>query len=119
LTLRLIVRPEAEADIAAGYDWYEEQREGLGREFVEEVSTTIAAVHSEPRRFPAVFRKLRSSSIASRTESSLSLARMKLSSLRPCISPEIHGAFIVGRNQTSNKCFEPTRAKPRAAQASR
>jgi hypothetical protein len=43
LSLRLIVRPDAEADIAAGYDWYEEQREGLGREFVAEVSSTIAA----------------------------------------------------------------------------
>lgn len=57
--MRLIVRPDAEADIAAGYDWYEEQREGLGREFVAEVSSTIAAVQSEPQRFPAVFRKLR------------------------------------------------------------
>jgi toxin ParE1/3/4 len=57
--LRLIVRPDAEADIAAGYDWYEEQREGLGREFVEEVSTAIAAVQSEPQRFPAIFRNLR------------------------------------------------------------
>jgi toxin ParE1/3/4 len=59
LSLRLIVRPDAEADIAAGYDWYEEQREGLGREFVEEISTTMAAVQSEPLRFPAMFRKLR------------------------------------------------------------
>jgi toxin ParE1/3/4 len=59
LSLRLIVRPDAEADIAAGYDWYEEQREGLGREFVEEVSTTITAVQAEPMRFPATFRKLR------------------------------------------------------------
>jgi plasmid stabilization system protein ParE len=38
---------------------YEEQREGLGGEFVEEVSTTIAAVQSEPLRFPGIFRKLR------------------------------------------------------------
>jgi plasmid stabilization system protein ParE len=57
--LRLIVRPDAEVDIAAGYDWYEEQRDGLGREFLEEISNTIVAVHSEPLRFPATFRTLR------------------------------------------------------------
>ena len=57
--MHLIVRPDAEADIAAAYDWYEEQREGLGKEFVEEVSTVITAVQSEPLRFPATFRTLR------------------------------------------------------------
>jgi toxin ParE1/3/4 len=57
--LRLIIRPDAEADIAAAYDWYEEQREGLGKEFLEEISNTIAAVHSEPLRFHATFRTLR------------------------------------------------------------
>ena len=57
--MRLIVRPDAEADIAAAYDWYEEQREGLGREFLEEISVTIETVGADPKRFPAVFRTLR------------------------------------------------------------
>jgi plasmid stabilization system protein ParE len=57
--LQLIVRADAEADIAAAYDWYEEQREGLGREFLEEISTTVAAVQSDPLHYPATFRSLR------------------------------------------------------------
>jgi plasmid stabilization system protein ParE len=57
--LHLIVRPDAEADIAAAYDWYEEQHEGLGREFLEEISTAIDAVQADPMRFPAIFRTLR------------------------------------------------------------
>ena len=57
--MRLIVRADAEADIAAAYDWYEEQREGLGKEFLAEVSVAIDAVQSEPLRFPAIFRSLR------------------------------------------------------------
>lgn len=57
--MRLIVRPDAEADIAAAYDWYEEQREGLGKEFLEEISVSIEAVETDPRRFPAIFRTLR------------------------------------------------------------
>ena len=57
--MRLIVRPDAEADIAAAYDWYEEQRHGLGREFLEEVSAVIETVRTEPLRFPAIYRNLR------------------------------------------------------------
>ncbi len=57
--MRLIVRPDAEADIAAGYDWYEQQREGLGQEFLEEISDAVAAIESEPLRFPVTFRGLR------------------------------------------------------------
>lgn len=57
--MRLIVRPDAEADIAAAYDWYEERRDGLGREFLAEVSTVIDAVRSDPLQFPAIFRTLR------------------------------------------------------------
>lgn len=49
--MRLIVRTDAEADIASGYGWYEEQRRGLGTDFLEEVSFTIAAIESNPRRF--------------------------------------------------------------------
>ena len=57
--MHLIVRPDAEADIAAAYDWYEEQREGLGREFLEEISVAIDAVQADPMRFQAIFRTLR------------------------------------------------------------
>jgi toxin ParE1/3/4 len=57
--LHLIVRPDAETDIAAAYDWYEEQREGLGKEFLEEISIAIDAVQADPMRFPAIFRTLR------------------------------------------------------------
>jgi hypothetical protein len=49
--LRLIIRTDAEADIASGYGWYEEQRRGLGTDFLEEVSYTLAAIGSNPRRF--------------------------------------------------------------------
>lgn len=31
---RLIIEPEAEADIADAYRWYEERRSGLGDDFV-------------------------------------------------------------------------------------
>jgi hypothetical protein len=102
--LHLIVRPDAEADIAAAHDWYEEQREGLGKEFVEEVSAAIAAVQSDPLRFPATFRTLRRALVHRFPYGVIFVARATPSLLWPrCTSHEILGAFIAGQNQTSNK----------------
>lgn len=57
--MQLIIRPDAEVDIAAGYDWYEHERDGLGAEFMEEISSIIAVIQSEPLRFPVIYGKLR------------------------------------------------------------
>ena len=34
---RLLLEPEAQADLAEAFDWYEAQRTGLGSEFLAEV----------------------------------------------------------------------------------
>ena len=34
MNLELIIRPEAEADIAEAFDWYENRVPGLGSEFL-------------------------------------------------------------------------------------
>ena len=52
--MRLIVRPEAEADLAQAYAWYEEQRIGLGREFMEEASRCLQAIEQRPLSFARV-----------------------------------------------------------------
>lgn len=49
--MRLIVRPEAEADFAQAYAWYEEQRVGLGREFMEEASRCLQSIAQRPLSF--------------------------------------------------------------------
>jgi hypothetical protein len=61
--VRLIVRKDAEADIAAGYAWYEQRREGLGREFLEEITNTVASVDARPLRFLAVSRMVRRATV--------------------------------------------------------
>lgn len=45
---RLVVRPEAESDIDAAYLWYEEQRVGLGAEFLEEIEAGLERVAANP-----------------------------------------------------------------------
>jgi len=41
MSRRLIVRPEAEADITKASLWYEEREPGLGSEFIVEVRAAI------------------------------------------------------------------------------
>lgn len=50
----LIVRPEAETDLAQAYAWYEKQRIGLGREFMEEASRCLHSIEQRPLSFARV-----------------------------------------------------------------
>ena len=64
MSRRLIVRPEAEADISDGAMWYEDREPGFGLEFVSEVQSAIARAIKNPdsftsvRRYPRVRRVL-------------------------------------------------------------
>lgn len=49
--MRLIVRPEAEADIGDAYAWYEAQRPGLGQRFLVELSRCLDQIQSAPKRY--------------------------------------------------------------------
>jgi len=51
---RLVVRPAAEADIAAAALWYEARASGLGAEFLRLVDVALAEVQRMPERFPVV-----------------------------------------------------------------
>ncbi|MFT3907414.1 MAG: hypothetical protein QM718_14050 [Steroidobacteraceae bacterium] len=52
--MRLIVGADAEADLAQAYMWYEEQRRGLGREFLEEASRCLQSIEQRPLSFARV-----------------------------------------------------------------
>lgn len=49
--MRPILRPEAEFDLVHAYRWYEDQRSGLGREFLEEISRCLDAIGNRPLSF--------------------------------------------------------------------
>jgi ParE toxin of type II toxin-antitoxin system, parDE len=55
----LIIRPEAEADLVAGFDWYEQRRRGLGDEFLNEVQTRLRMIEENPLRHAVVYRSAR------------------------------------------------------------
>jgi plasmid stabilization system protein ParE len=55
----IIVRPEAEADIAAAFDWYEEQRPGLGFDFLGEIDRCFQRIADFPEAYSITYRSYR------------------------------------------------------------
>ena len=60
----LILAPEAEAEIAEAADWYDQQKSGLGVEFVLAVASTLAAIHENPFQYQIVWKEYRRAGIA-------------------------------------------------------
>jgi plasmid stabilization system protein ParE len=56
---RLEFRPEASADIAEAFSWYEQQRAGLGAEFESELNRTFGYVTDMPLAGRLVHRAFR------------------------------------------------------------
>jgi toxin ParE1/3/4 len=56
---RLIVRPEAEAEMADAFDWYEDRVRGLGSQFLLCVDAVFSAILRSPQQFPRVHRVVR------------------------------------------------------------
>ena len=50
----LIIEPEAQQEIAEAYDWYEQQRAGLGDDFLLCLDAGLQAVRERPRSFPKI-----------------------------------------------------------------
>jgi len=48
VSYRLIVRPEVDADLLEAEAWYEQQEEGLGREFLRDARDTIDNLSANP-----------------------------------------------------------------------
>jgi toxin ParE1/3/4 len=55
----LFLEPEAEAEIAEASDWYNQQKLGLGTDFVLAVSSTLTAIQQNPLQYQKVWREYR------------------------------------------------------------
>jgi len=55
----LIVRPEAEAELADAYAWYGQQVVGLGDDFLQAVDATINSIRRNPLQYPVVYKDIR------------------------------------------------------------
>ncbi len=59
MTLPVITRAEAEADIAEAAIWYERRQAGLGSDFVRSIDALFDVISKQPEIFPIVHRQAR------------------------------------------------------------
>lgn len=59
MSLRLIVRPEAEQEMEEAFEWYEERVPGLGSDFLLCVDATLNSIARQPQQYPHVHRVVR------------------------------------------------------------
>jgi len=60
---KLIIRPEAKADLLDTFQWYQEQRQGLGYDFKLCVDEVISKIQKNPLIHKKVFHNVRRSVI--------------------------------------------------------
>lgn len=63
MTRKFIVHPDAEADLALAKRWYDEQRTGLGSEFMLCVAEAFEKVRASPEFSAKVFQELRAARV--------------------------------------------------------
>ena len=56
---RLIIRPEAEADIQEAFNWYECHVPGLGAEFLASIDAAVSSILSGPLQHPTIYKTVR------------------------------------------------------------
>lgn len=59
MALPLVFRPKVGRDLPGAFGWYEEQRPGLGEEFLGAVDESFDAVERFPELFPRVHGEVR------------------------------------------------------------
>lgn len=57
--MTVLLRPEARADVSGAARWHEEQRPGLGSEFLDEVLRTLSMIEETPELYPRVHEDIR------------------------------------------------------------
>ncbi len=59
MTYRLSIRPEAEAELAEAFDWYERRVPNLGADLLTAVDAAVDSILSNPFQHPIVYRSVR------------------------------------------------------------
>jgi plasmid stabilization system protein ParE len=59
MAVRLVLAAEVEQDITEAFAWYEDQRSGLGEEFLASVEAALAAIRRDPELHATVHENYR------------------------------------------------------------
>ena len=60
---RVIFRRQARREFDEAGDWYEQERAGLGLEFLAEIERLIQRITSNPEQFPILYRDVRKAAL--------------------------------------------------------
>jgi plasmid stabilization system protein ParE len=59
MSRELIVRPEAETELAQAFEWYESRIPGLGLDFIRVVDRLFNSILRNPLMYPVVYKAVR------------------------------------------------------------
>lgn len=59
MSLPLVFHPAVQDEISSAYDWYEQQRPGLGREFLERLEAAFGKIAANPQQYGFADRDIR------------------------------------------------------------
>jgi hypothetical protein len=59
MSLPVVLRPDATADLVAARDWYEQRRSGLGAKFVAAMDKMVARIEATPELYAVILKKVR------------------------------------------------------------
>jgi len=59
MSRELIIRPEAESELAEAFEWYETRIPGLGSEFIRVVDSVLSSIIRNPQTYPVVYKTVR------------------------------------------------------------
>ncbi|HMT73146.1 MAG TPA: type II toxin-antitoxin system RelE/ParE family toxin [Chitinophagaceae bacterium] len=59
----VIIKPRALEMIQQGFDWYEEQKPGLGDEFLQELESFFSRIKSNPQYFGKIRKNFRQAAL--------------------------------------------------------
>lgn len=59
MSLRVVFRRATQDELETAVAWYDEQRRGLGEEFLTELGDAIEKAANSPERYPVVFESVR------------------------------------------------------------
>ena len=64
MSLPLVFRRQVKTDLAAAYDWYEEQGSGLGENFLSSVGSIFKSIETFPEMFAFVHGPVRRATVS-------------------------------------------------------
>ncbi len=59
MTYKVLVSPIAKAELLESTEWYNEQKNGLGLEFIAEVETALKTIVNKPTLFAKIYKEYR------------------------------------------------------------